>query len=115
MQRNRFGFANDMGLLAAILFAGLLLISNDLSIRSLGIARWKMLQRLTYAAFALTVVHGWAFQSVEKRKIPWIAVFWSMAAVGVIVQLAGVRRRKTIDAQDQHTMKSSQECSVAPD
>ena len=97
LQKNQFGFANDVGLLAALLFVGLLLISNDLSIRFFGIQRWKALQRLTYLAFAFTLIHGWAFQAVEKRKISWIAVFWFMAAVGIIVQLAGFRLRKIIE------------------
>jgi methionine sulfoxide reductase heme-binding subunit len=107
LQKNQFGFANDIGLLAALLFAGLLLISNDLSLRSFGIQRWKTLQRMTYFAFALTLLHGWAFQAVEKRKIPWVAVFWSMAAVGIIVQLAGVRRRKILEAKDRRIIAES--------
>ncbi len=106
-QKNKFGFANDVGLIAALLFVGLMLISNDVAIRRLGIQRWKTLQRLTYLTFALTVLHGWAFQAVEKRKISWVAVFWSMAAVGTVVQLAGIHRRKTIAAQDRRTVQDS--------
>lgn len=93
VQKNPFGFANYSGLLAAVLFAGLLFISNDLSLRSLGLHRWKTLQRMSYLAFALTVAHGWAFQTVEKRKLPWVAVFWIIATAALVIQLAGFLRR----------------------
>jgi sulfoxide reductase heme-binding subunit YedZ len=107
LQKTQFGFANYIGLIAALLFAGLLLLSNDLSLRSFGIQRWKALQRTIYFAFALTLLHGWAYQAIEKRKVAWIAVFWSMAAVATIVQLAGLCRRKIIDAHDHRILEDS--------
>jgi methionine sulfoxide reductase heme-binding subunit len=109
LQRTQFGLANYIGLIAALLFAGLLLLSNDLSLRSFGLQRWKALQRTTYFAFALTVLHGWAYQAVEKRKVTWIAVFWSMAAVATILQLTGLRRRKTIAAQGRRSLEDSED------
>ena len=99
LQNTRFGFANYAGLVAATLFAGLLLLSNDLSLRSLGLRRWKTLQRMSYLAFALTLAHGWAYQEVEKRKLPWITVFWILAAFAIVVQLAALVRRKTGNPQ----------------
>jgi sulfoxide reductase heme-binding subunit YedZ len=39
LQKTQFGFANYTGLIAALLFLGLLLISNDLSLRSFGTQR----------------------------------------------------------------------------
>ena len=103
LQKTQFGFANYIGLLAALLFLGLLLISNDVSLRTLGTHRWKALQRTTYLAFAFTLLHGWAFQSVEKRNALWIAVFWSMAAVASIAQLAGLHRKRILDMQANGT------------
>ena len=93
LQKTQFGFANYTGLIAALLFLGLLLISNDLSLRSFGTQRWKTLQRLAYVAFFLTILHGWAFQSVENRKIQWIAVFWFIAAAALVAQLIGLFQR----------------------
>ena len=93
LQKTLFGFANYIGLLAALLFLGLLLLSNDLSLRSFGTKRWKTLQRLAYVAFFLTILHGWAFQSVEKRKISWVAVFWFITATAVVTQLIGLFQR----------------------
>src|SRR5260370_22754479 len=68
LQDTQFGFANLVGLGAALLFLMLLSISNDISLRALGIRRWKSLQIWTYAALALTAAHGIAYQLVEWSK-----------------------------------------------
>jgi sulfoxide reductase heme-binding subunit YedZ len=75
LQNTQFGFANFTGLAAALLFLMLLIISNDLSLRALKTNRWKSLQKWTYVAFVLTAAHGIAYQSIEKRHIPWVLVF----------------------------------------
>jgi sulfoxide reductase heme-binding subunit YedZ len=89
-----FGFANDTGLLAALAIAFLLMLSNDLSLRRLGGRRWKSLQRWNYGLFALVVIHGIAYQFIEKRKPPYPIVFGFLVTVVVVIQLAGVRQRK---------------------
>ncbi|HEV2277019.1 MAG TPA: hypothetical protein VGS02_02515 [Acidobacteriaceae bacterium] len=97
VQNTTFGFANYVGAVAAILFLILLAISNDVSLRGLGLRRWKAAQRWAYAAFGLTVAHGVAFQVVEKRHVPWVAFFWAVIASAIVLQLAGfvlVRRRR---------------------
>lgn len=94
LQNNPFGLANDIGLVAALLFLGLLFISNDRSLRTLGLRRWKTLQRFTYLALALTFAHGWLFQAVEKRKPGWVAVFLSMAVLTGLIQLAGLCKHR---------------------
>src|SRR6185312_3385921 len=43
-QTGLFGSANYVGLLSALLFLMLLAISNDISLRTLGLRRWKSLQ-----------------------------------------------------------------------
>lgn len=94
LQTNLFGFANDAGLLAAILFVVLLAISNDRSLRLLGVPRWKSVQRWTYAAAALTVVHGALFQIVERRSTGFVLIFYAGVAIVVSAQLAGLRHRR---------------------
>jgi methionine sulfoxide reductase heme-binding subunit len=96
VRRDLFGFSNDTGALAALLFMFLLLISNDLSLRRLGITRWKFLQRWTYLAVALTVIHAVAYQMVEKRQPAYQAVIWATTAVICAIQIAGwaTRRRQ---------------------
>jgi sulfoxide reductase heme-binding subunit YedZ len=74
LQNTQFGFANFTGLAALLLFLMLLAISNDSSLRTLKTHRWKFLQRLTYAAFALTGAHGIAYQLTEKRHVLWVLV-----------------------------------------
>lgn len=89
IQANQFGAANFTGLASALLFLLLLGISNDLSLRRLGTVRWKSLQRWTYAAAILAVVHGILFQLVEKRHLPWVFLFAAITAIATIIQLLG--------------------------
>jgi sulfoxide reductase heme-binding subunit YedZ len=96
LQNTQFGFANLVGLGAALLFLMLLVISNDISLRALGIRRWKSLQRWTYAALALTAAHGIAYQLVEKRRLPWVLVSTVVIVAVSATQVVGfiqVQRR----------------------
>jgi methionine sulfoxide reductase heme-binding subunit len=100
VQASAFGNANYTGLVAAALFAMLLAISNDWSLRSLGTPRWKSLQRWTYVAFALTLAHGILFQWVEKRQLPWVLFFAALALVAIVAQSLGyLQRRRHAESQ----------------
>lgn len=90
-----FGFGNDTGLAAALLFLLLLAISNDLLLRSLGTRRWKSLQRWTYAAVILTILHAIAYQHVEQRPDAYLVLLAGITLVISIFQLAGCRRART--------------------
>jgi sulfoxide reductase heme-binding subunit YedZ len=92
LQNTQFGLANYVGLMAAILFAMLLLLSNDISLRSLGTRRWKWLQRWTYVAFVLTIVHGIIYQLIEKRHLPWVLFFSALTAAVLAAQTLGYLR-----------------------
>ncbi len=85
--------ANWLGLLAALLLLVLLSVSNDVSLRTLGTRRWKLIQQATYIVVIAVVLHGAAYQIIEKRK--WIAasVFSALAVGALILQSAGVRAR----------------------
>jgi methionine sulfoxide reductase heme-binding subunit len=89
-----FGFGNDTGLAAALLFLLLLAISNDLSLRALGTRRWKSLQRWTYAAVILTVLHAFAYQHVEQRRAPYEILLAAITLAITVLQLSGWRRAK---------------------
>jgi sulfoxide reductase heme-binding subunit YedZ len=93
LQNTMFGFANDTGLIAALLLVGLLLLSNDYSLRWLGVPRWKSLQRWTYVAYALTVAHGIGYLIVIKRHGIWLILFAAIAGAAVVLQIAGLIRR----------------------
>lgn len=97
VQKSWFGFANYLGTAAAVIFMLLLVISNDLSLRKLGTVRWKSIQRWSYVAAGLTIIHGLAYQFVEKREVGWVAVLLGVTAVAIGLQLAGfflIRRSK---------------------
>lgn len=85
-----FGLANYAGLLLASLIALLLAISNDISMRRLGIRRWKNLQRLSYVALLSIMIHGLAYQQVENRDLGLRLVFWGMIAVIIVIQGLGL-------------------------
>jgi sulfoxide reductase heme-binding subunit YedZ len=94
LQATAFGAANYIGLIAAALFAMLLALSNDWSLRALGTPRWKSLQRWTYAALVLTLVHSILFQYVEKRRVPWILFFVTTALATLVVQSLGYLQKR---------------------
>lgn len=94
IQNTQFGAANYIGLASALIFVLLLVISNDLSLRSLGTQRWKSLQRWTYIAAILAVAHGILFQLVEKRHLPWVIVFASITVIATAIQFAGILYRR---------------------
>jgi len=85
--------ANWIGLLSAILFAVLVIVSNNPSLRSLGLGTWKLIQRGAYPAAVLATVHGLAYQLLEKRSPALLALVVATATLVVGLQLAGVRAR----------------------
>jgi sulfoxide reductase heme-binding subunit YedZ len=87
-----FGLANHTGLAATVLAAILLAISSDRALRSLGTARWKRLQRWSYALALLVLAHGIVYQLLEKRPVVFVVVLGSTAAVVVAAQAAGYAR-----------------------
>jgi sulfoxide reductase heme-binding subunit YedZ len=89
VRHDLFGIGNDTGLLAALLFLLLLAISNNLSLRQLGTKTWKSLQRWTYMALALTLIHAVAYQLVEKRQAPYDTLVWATIAMTAVLQFAG--------------------------
>lgn len=89
VRHDLFGIGNDTGLLAALLFLLLLAISNDFSLRRLGTRTWKSLQRWTYVAMVLTVMHAVAYQFVEKRQAAYDALLWATIAATAMFQVAG--------------------------
>ena len=102
LQNTQFGLANYTGLGAALLFLMLLALSNDVSLRALGTRSWKSAQQWIYVAFGLTIVHGIAYQLVEKRHLPWIIIFASLTVLALAIQFFGFAcMRKTIRMKSQ--------------
>lgn len=59
---NLFGLSNYVGLVATVVLVGLLLISNNLSLRWLKGPHWKFWQRFNYLLWPLTLLHTWGYQ-----------------------------------------------------
>jgi sulfoxide reductase heme-binding subunit YedZ len=93
LRRDLFGFGNYTGIVAALVFGLLLALSNDLSLRKLGLARWKFLQRWAYVAAALTIAHAIAYQQIEKRILPFALVVYGTAATLLALQLIAARKQ----------------------
>ncbi|MGI9307696.1 MAG: ferric reductase-like transmembrane domain-containing protein, partial [Gammaproteobacteria bacterium] len=70
-----FAWGSSIGFIVGVLYLGLLALSSDRAIRVLGIRWWKRLQKSSYLAFGLLVVHGLAFQVLEYRSRVVMLVF----------------------------------------
>jgi sulfoxide reductase heme-binding subunit YedZ len=88
-----FVTANYLGLSAALVLLLLMLLSNDIALRKLGVAKWKWLQRSSYVVLGLVLMHGALYQVLEKRSVLLMAVFLMVTAFAVVLQIAGVRAR----------------------
>lgn len=100
LRADLFGFANYTGLLATLILVLLLTLSNDWSLRALGGRRWKAWQRWSYGLIGLVVMHGAAYQVIEKRKVPYVVLFVVLAAAVAGVQFIGFRaRRRQLDSE----------------
>jgi sulfoxide reductase heme-binding subunit YedZ len=100
-----FGLSNLLGLFQASLLAGLMVISNDRTLATLGAPRWKRLQRLTYVALASILVHGLLYQTVEDRDWTVRAVFGVLMGLTIALQASAIvrqwrKRRRLTDSTD---------------
>lgn len=84
-----FTATNYLGLVSASVLLMLVLISNSFAIKRLGLDSWKRLQRLAYVAAALVLIHGAAYQFLEKRPLPWVIAMLVLALGVAAVQLKG--------------------------
>lgn len=89
-----FGFANYSGALATLIVIGLLMTSNDISIRYLGRNRWKSLQRWNYFFAFLAAFHGFIYQIVEKRLMPYGFIFGLIILWMAAIQFAGFQMKR---------------------
>jgi methionine sulfoxide reductase heme-binding subunit len=93
---NSFGLGNWTGLAALVVVAGLLALSNDRSLRELKAKRWKNLQRLNYALFALVVLHAIFYGALLRMTSAFTLVLIGTVAAVMAGQAAGIwlwRRR----------------------
>lgn len=101
-----FGMGNWAGLAALVIAAGLLAISNDNALRDLKAKRWKNLQRLNYALFALVVLHAFFYGALLQVTSTFALVLIVTAVVVLAGQAVGIRlwrrrHRRAGDAPEQ--------------
>jgi methionine sulfoxide reductase heme-binding subunit len=93
---NSFGLGNWTGLAALVIVAGLLALSSDAALRKLKAKKWKRLQRLNYALFALVVAHAFFYGPLVRPTSPY-TILLGVGVMAVLVgQVAGIwlfRRR----------------------
>jgi sulfoxide reductase heme-binding subunit YedZ len=82
---NSFGLGNWTGLAALVIVAGLLALSNDAALRKLKAKRWKRLQRLNYALFALVIAHAFFYGALVRTDSPYTVLL----LLGVIAAFVG--------------------------
>lgn len=93
---NSFGWANWTGLAATAIVVGLLVLSNNLALRKLKARRWKQIQRLNYALFALVVAHAFFYGALVRLESPFTLLLLVSVVAVVLGQMVGVwlwRRR----------------------
>jgi sulfoxide reductase heme-binding subunit YedZ len=84
---NSFGLGNWTGLAATVIVVGLLAISSDLALRKLKVGRWKWLQRLNYALFALVVAHAFFYGALLRVTSPFTLLL-GLSVIAVFVAQA---------------------------
>jgi sulfoxide reductase heme-binding subunit YedZ len=94
IRTDQFGAANYTGLVGTLVVIFLLLLSNDASMRKLGSSKWKNYQRWNYGLFALVIAHGILYQVIEKRMLPYVALFTCIGILILVGQMAGFFYRK---------------------
>lgn len=92
-----FGFANFTGLIAALILLALLVTSNDLSLRKMGLPQWKSLQRWNYACFGLTALHTFGYLvGIESLEAAAIITTCLCLAITAWLQWQGWQARRPI-------------------
>ncbi|WP_395110182.1 ferric reductase-like transmembrane domain-containing protein [Actinomadura sp. SCN-SB] len=96
LQLSSFGLANWTGLAALLIVLALLSISTDGSMRELKAKRWKHIQRLNYALFALVVLHAFFYGALLRASSLFTLILILTVAVVLVGQVVGIglwRRR----------------------
>ena len=87
---DRFGFANDSGLLATLIIILLITISNDFFLQKLKASRWKNIQRFSYFMFIFTLIHAVLYRVGAQNHWPLIIMYLSIFIIVLLIQFSGV-------------------------
>lgn len=87
-----FGIANYLGLFVGLVLLVLICLSNNMSIRLVGVLKWKKVQQSAYVAFAMAGAHGILYQLYEQRERIFIVVLLCVFVAICLTQI-WLRRR----------------------
>jgi DMSO/TMAO reductase YedYZ heme-binding membrane subunit len=93
---NSFGLGNWTGLAATVIVVGLLATSSNFALRKLKARRWKRIQRLNYALFALAIAHAFFYGALLRLESPYTGLLLLSAIAVFVGQAVGIwlwRRR----------------------
>lgn len=94
-----FTLANYTGLAATAILLVLAAISNDAALRRLKAGSWKRLQRLSFAAFALVVVHTVLYGALGSRATLYAILLGASVGGVLILRTAGAWAARRAPAQ----------------
>ncbi len=92
LRTDAFGIGVWVGLAATVVLALLGVLSNDVSLRRLGRARWKRLQRFNYLLLIAAVAHTALFWYVLDRSAATVTLTVAATAIVLAAQIAGTLR-----------------------
>jgi DMSO/TMAO reductase YedYZ heme-binding membrane subunit len=87
---NSFGLGNWTGLAATVIVVGLLATSSNFALRKLKARRWKRIQRLNYALFALVIAHAFFYGALLRMTSPFTLLLLLSAIAVFVGQAVGV-------------------------
>lgn len=96
---NAFSLANYTGLAATGILLILVAISNDAALRRLKARSWKRVQRLSFAAFALVVVHSILYGALGSRATLYSVLLVVSVAVVVLFRIGSTWAARSALAQ----------------
>jgi len=88
---NSFGLGNWTGLAATVIVVGLLATSSNVALRKLKARRWKRIQRLNNALFALVIAHAFFYGALLRTESPFTVLLFVSAIAVFLGQAVGVR------------------------
>jgi DMSO/TMAO reductase YedYZ heme-binding membrane subunit len=88
---NSFGLGNWTGLAALVIVVGLLALSSDAALRKLKAKKWKRLQRLNYALFALVIAHAFFYGALLRTDSPYTLLLLLSVIAVFVGQTVGIR------------------------
>jgi sulfoxide reductase heme-binding subunit YedZ len=98
---NSFGLGNWTGIAATVIVLALLATSSDAALRALKAKPWKRLQRLSYALFALVILHAFFYGALLRMTSPFTLLLVLSIVFVCVGQAVGLfLRRKAARAAE---------------